>query len=305
MQKIVRKRPRTQHLQSNVDEYLNDEAAPNRQGRLDYAMTLINPFKNMGARIPDLSCFPTVTIQQTQNFSWSPTGNLAANQQGLFINFASQPSWSFINGDAVATYGLTKDGLASTGVKFSDPALLAKVSQVRLVSAGVRISWAGNEANNQGQIIAVPLPRTLSYQRTDWKTTFATDNEALNDMPGAYMGPMSAGLVYRYQPQDSLNFQMVDTMQTSPTLWGQVGFGGVYIQTSGAGAGPVFLVEIVGNYEGIPASNSSLVRATSPADPVSQAFGMSTASSLSNVFSRTNEKQQIEAPVRKILQSAM
>jgi len=303
---ISRKRPRLATKEENADEYLNTDTRYAYQARTDYAIALLNPFKLMTVRIPDLSCYPTAVYTQQRNFNWviTPVGN-TTNNQVLVVYFGGNGNtfYQFYQGDGNnpsfgnATNNTWEPSILDTSLNF-------RCRSSRLVSAGVRIKFSGNDSNNQGTMSIAPVPAALAKPTQDlgdnmWKTA---DMGALNQVPGALLAPITSGGVYRYQPQDADSFRMVTTSSTAGTLLTSDPFGAVIIALSGVASNSTFIVEIAATYEGIQADiNTGIDSAKGPADPVAQAFGMDIAGRSSNVFTVDTERMNIEAPIRQVL----
>jgi len=303
---ITRKRPRIATKEENADEYVNADGRYAYQKRTDYAVTLLNPFKMMQVRIPDLSCFPTGVYTQERNFIWPVSSAGAANNNQILVVYfgAGNSFYNFYQGDANnPSFGQMTNGTWAPGIL--DGGIETRYVSSRLVSAGVRIKFTGNDNNNQGTLSVVPAPRSLvtapaaALSNNIWNTA---NMGALNQVPGALLAPITSGAVYRYQPQDATAFQMNDCYSLSTQLDDVPCYAAVIIATSGLSATSSFIVEIAATWEGICANtNNGTDAAKGPADPVAQAFGMDQAGRAANVFTVESERMNIDAPIRQVL----
>jgi len=303
---ITRKRPRIATKEENADEYLNTDTRYAYQARTDYAVALLNPFKLMSVRIPDLSCYPTAVYTHQRNFNWvvTPAAN-TTNNQILVVYFGGGGNtfYQFYQGDANnPSFGSLTNNTWEPSIL--DTSLNQRFRTSRLVTAGVRMKFSGNDSNNQGTVTIVPVPAGVATPSQNLDTTlWRTGNMGeLNQIPGALLAPITSGCVYRYQPQDADSFKMVTTHATAATVLTSNPFGAVIIATSGIAANSTFIVEIAASYEAIQSDiNTGIDAAKGPADPVAQAFGMDIAGRSSNVFTVESERMNIEAPIRQVL----
>jgi len=303
---ITRKRPRVATKEENVDEYLNDDGKYAPQKRTDYALTLLNPFKLMTVRIPDLSCFPTGVYTQQRNFNWVVSSVAAAtNNQILVVYFGSGNTFTqYYQGDAnQPAFGQMTSTTWAPGIL--DPGLDTRYYSSRLVSAGVRVKYSGNDNANQGTFTTVPVPRSLLPTPATDLTNQLWDTgsmSALQSVPGGMLAPVTSGAIWRYQPQDATAFQMNPTFTTAAQLDDYGCYGAVIIAASGVAANSTFIVELAATWEGICVGiNNGTDSAKGPADPVAQAYGMDIAGRSANVFTVDAEARNIEGPIRQVL----
>lgn len=286
---------------------VNTPYAP--QGRSDYALTLLNPWKKMQTRIPDLSSFPTATFSIESKFPWTVQSGatLATNNQILLITLASQPVIEYFGGSgAGANQGVVSTVTAPAVV---DTSITTRYKTARLVSAGVRIRFAGNDTNTVGQIyaMAVPADRNQSgVAHTAGSTLDLSADTVISAQPGIQISPLVEGVELRYQPQEANNFNFWSVNNSAFAYNAVFAFGSfmIYATQFSNAAQPQFTVELTANYEALPiANNIGLEAMKGPNDPVAQAHGMEVVGRAANVFTATpaSEAINIVAPIRSLM----
>lgn len=285
---------------------VNTPYAP--QGRSDYALTLLNPWKKMQTRIPDLSSFPTATFSIESKFPWTVQGGTtpATNNQVLLITMNSQPVIEYVVGDGGAAQGAPSTVNAAA---VADASIQTRYKSARLVSAGVRIRFAGNDTNTVGQIyaMAVPFDRAgSSLTHTAGATLDLSSNLIIGQQPGIQISPLVEGVEVRYQPQEANNFNFYNVSNTVGGYVGSAAFGQfmVFATAFNNTVQPQFTVELTANYEALPiANNIGLEAMKGPNDPVAQAHGMEVVGRAANVFTATpaSEAINIVAPIRSLM----
>lgn len=269
-----------------------------RQARTDYAATLINPELNLNARIPDLACYPTTTW--TSRYSQPITINNAdqvANNQLLVFNLNSCPRFNGYNGEnraasaGTGTVGGPTALLTPITIGESLVTLGGKFKAARLVSAMVKMTFAGQDNATEGSIFATYLP-------TDWdilaaKATWAGGNDICYssakwaNCPDYYFGPMKNGACVRYKPCDSESFDM-RSITVNGSVKDHFGTIAIYVNPSATIAAVTFELEISLNWEGIIFSEITGVPVgISGADPGALAHGLNAAGGSATAFPAT------------------
>lgn len=260
----------------NPDSWKAKKIKTSGQQPADYAKTLINPWLDLGVRIPDLSSMPTSTFQYQKNFVWTVTNtNANTNNSILIVDLAENPGYFFCNGFAAAgTEGVWTGGTLATTVTALAPAASTMASfydLFRVVSAGVKVKFADSDTATKGVIWGATAGATMesaqissATKSSPFTAVNATSPWPLNnasrwnDQVGVYCGPLSEGIVLRYAPSDSKCFQMIkpDTDLRTTQIFN---YGRLAIAIDGLAVGDTrsLLVEIVCNIEAIPTGSQS------------------------------------------------
>lgn len=269
-----------------------------RQARTDYAATLINPELSLGARIPDLACYPTAvwTTEYHQPITIS-NGATTTNNQILALALNTCPQincYTGTNGTSPGTLvTTTTPGSSSTPILIGDTvaAYQGRYKSARLVSAMIKMTWAGQDNATEGTILG-------TYQVPEYGSTVApatvnfAQASAWATLPDAYTGPLKNGIVMRYKPVDAGSFDM-QPMYSQPsvglapmgTWWG---FFYINIIPAATTASTTFQLDVICNWEGTLTSNVQGIKTgMSGADPGALAHGLNAAGSSDQAFAAT------------------
>lgn len=277
------------------------------QQRTDYAKTLIDPFLHIPARIPDLACYPTATyrteLHQVETVDLSATNQ---NTKMYVVDLHGEPRLWYYQGNGGTSPGAVR---AVGSYKAIGPTNLAtRFKATRLVSAMVKVAFAGNDNNTEGAIYGAFFP-------TDWKlqpglpyTGVAPTASASNpnicwegtkwsDVPEYYAGPLKNGVVLRYKPQDTDAFNMRSINTKDPFTGNNVSNDepvagspfGTFIVLIDPTVACKMQFDIVLNWEGIVLSNDAgYPVGISGADPGALAHGINAAGASATAFSATS-----------------
>lgn len=254
----------------------------------DYAKALVNPFLKIPAKIPDLSCYPTTALTFETSFNWlAAAPATAANTQILDICFgAGVVGICTSNGDGTGTYGQASTAQIDTNFKGPSASLTSVYDKARLVSAGVRITFADNDTNCAGVIGILPTSRQTSADGAWCSTTAGTipaDMITVTDQgnhPLLYTGSITNGVKYVYRPVDSDSFTMVDVTNagTANNSVNKDKYGGlVCFVTGGSVAGVQLRVDIVATWEATVYKNFAGALSVSPVNSASLNYGLNVA----------------------------
>lgn len=282
-----------------------------KQGRTDYAATLINPALKFGARIPDLACYPTATYTTEYHASETVSfANATSNTQLLHVDLHAAPSIYRYQGQHGTAPGEVTSPASVTAIGPGDAALQSRYKSARLVSAMVKVSYADNDTATTGTIYGAYLPPDFkicpNYNFNGGG--LANSNPLICatpaywlKVPDYYVGPIKNGVVCRYKPQDSSCFNMYMPNITDPINTTGSGTGGVqgdrpspfgafliyFDKPSGSSALTVQL-DVVLNWEGIVLTTDvGIPSGMSGADPGALAHGFNAAGGAATAFSAT------------------
>lgn len=286
-----------------------------RQGRTDYAMTLIDPFKRIPVRIPDLASYETVTFTNELHGQWkvSPTSETTAVGNQILVVNLSPGGWvsTYSGGTGTNTTGA---GSAPFTQQIGGSNTQTRYKAARLVSAAVKITYSDNDTNTAGEILGAFIPAdygclsrndTGLYNWTggagldangypvganyDLSTDVSNGGAKLKSLVANYYeGPLRSGVMIRYKPQDALSFNM-DTIKanTGTTVYTQT-FGVFVIECLPVTATTMMQVDIVCNYEGVLKNNDlGLLTGVSESDPGALAHGINAAGKSATAFAST------------------
>lgn len=301
--------------------YFNDvlshksKLAPQR--RTAYAETLINPFKEMPVRIPDLSSYPTATFSQELHYTWTVnTLTTNANNQLLVIQMGQDMIYYHCQGSLSAVVKGAKTGAAAIAdfgnapVAIGDTDLDSRWLKYRVVSAAAQVKFADNDTNTKGLISGIFIPGDMintAVQNTgvqqgqfniSWGGSGSTGNfdslynltsmDKINKYAGACTAPLVDGMTVRYAPCDGSSFEMVPVTDATVALVagarGQQNFGSLVFCVEGH-SDVVLQVTVSINCEGIPKSDViGIETAKGPSDPSAAGHGMEVAGGLATAF---------------------
>jgi len=249
-----------------------------------YVQTVLDPFSGSGARVPDIASYPTntttVQLEYTQTALAPSTGTSYCTGGALLLNSgycsycpelatgnslgtsdsgivyvapggggsAAQNTYSFA--DPSASASLNKSNTGSTGINnVSIPgsdSMQTAYAATRLVAAGLKVEYIGNDQTNQGLITCCQVTELDVCQYYDlylkqsgtqafvnWTNTAGVittspvgiytpvfNQSKMENFRGNYSGPAKDGCKVNYTPldDDDLNMgNMVSTNTTYPT----------------------------------------------------------------------------------------
>lgn len=273
------------------------------QKRTDYAKTLLDPWSKMQVRTPDLSSYPTLTWSQEANFVWTVnTSSINGTNSEILVVALAGTTYNnclryYCAGGSVTagSWGHYSNGLTEVGPNKEATSKLA-----RTVSAGVRVSFAGNDSNCSGTLKAytIPYARTITSTNTlaDWVAQETTEN-----LPDFIQVPLTKGVNVRFSPRSSLDFNMVGTKKAetwnmaSDCLFQYL----MVIEASGVADNTPLMVNIVCNQEGLSAVSGVAEAQRGPSDPQAAGFGMEIGGGMPQCFpgDDLSVKQNISSPI--------
>jgi len=291
-----------------------------KQGRTDYAMSLIDPFKRIDCRIPDMACYETVTFtnevhQLMEITSVNQTGS--TNNCVAVISLIPGGGIQFFQGDQAAGAGNISTS-ANAKIVPGSTHTTTRYKAARLVSAGVKVTFAGDNTQTRGEIIGAFIPADYKVKYSDGAIAVSgtgltnglpnTTNydlrsaTAIKSLTANYCeGPLKAGMVVRYKPQDIMSFDMVGVY---PTGTEQVEPFGTIVIFMAASLATSLQFDVVLNYEGLVRNNDlGLASAVSSADPGALAHGINAAGKANSCFASTTAS--IHANIDRVLMSVV
>ena len=141
---------------------ISNVAYVSHQKRTDYAATLIDPFLRINARVPDLSCYPTATYRtefhQVVNILNSAT---IENTKMLVVDMHPDAYIYYYQGESGTNPGQLR--LTSDRTQLSS-SVATKYKAARLVSAMMKVSYAGNDTTTEGAIYGAYFPSDWQIQ---------------------------------------------------------------------------------------------------------------------------------------------
>lgn len=287
-----------------------------------YLNTIANPFGVRGVQIPDevttssatFSCYDRHTISTngsgiasisygvanaattgTVCGSLVPANSATASISNILgcIGAPSQTDLNlFYNGSPTPPQKFTLPTWAN-----STSTIPALYTQVRLVSAGFRITFTGNLLNAGGLITAVSAPRDWLRSKY-WDTIAPITLDMLQSHPSAKIIsiPKCYGGEAIYVPMDPVSLSYVDIQDnyTQGNIPDAAKGAEIYLVVSGAPAAQNFFVEAMLNYEGIPSNNQYLSISTrvSKDDPISLAHTMNVVPEIDTTRGMTELKPE-------------
>jgi hypothetical protein len=258
-----------------------------------YYKTLAYPALYTGIRIPDNCAYSTVTFSIVKRFTFTTSGTgfggvligqcyKAGALEGSLIpnatvaNIGTAPT-AFVLGYTNGTTS-TSTQIFGTGATAADanqwtledwtsgtapvPALM---SQVRLVSAGLSVRFAGTTSTSGGIMTGAFMPRGFVSANTSYDMTTLSASLATM-LPGSVQTPSipgadgNSGITVTYQPVDEPCNQFVDPSQNASTLakldQSLYNPGSMMVIVSDASGSGKYQCCVWLNYEGIPRSNN-------------------------------------------------
>jgi len=280
-----------------------------------YLLTVLDPFSYRGVKIPDdittHSCPFSVTQRltvtaDTNGFCGFAIGQLPFSVSGAapfgFIGSMIPGNWNDVT---PYPYGAVLRQVTGVISALDQTSVLSQwhtgaqaipniFTNVRLVSAGLRISFTGTVLNAQGKITAWSNPRE-TYGNNNLVANGGLSLSFLQQLENSqlYSVPKYGGATVVYLPQDPISRQYAPTLSAQvynsesslKYYGGELGF-----TVDGAVTGQSFLIEVQLNYEGEPYLNTFSLTQASPSksDPIALAHA-------NNIISET----QPAAPVTK------
>lgn len=255
-----------------------------KQGRTDYAVTLVNPELKVNARIPDLACYPTATFSSELHTPFKIDNRAtSANSSLIVVNTgAVSPTLYFHQG---ALSNVTKGapnsgGLGAVKIGQTGDEYALKYKAARLVSAMVKVTFAGQDTATEGSISGAYFPADWGYSKGATLPFF--DPGTWNAAPDYYQGPVKNGCCVRYKPVDSTSFDM---KTTATQVNNDFGTFMVLVDVPVAVTSVTMQIDIVLNWEGIVVDNTlGIPVGISGADPGALAHGLNAAGSSAGAF---------------------
>lgn len=242
-----------------------------------YVQCLMDPEKSSACSIPDESSYPTSLYTITQEIDVTavvPAANLC---HGIKVNLGADPKFFLENiassSDGTYTYNSATAFDAATSVQ-------ANFQGARLVAASCRVEFSGNDANNQGLVLATALARSSTTSTLGLEDTASPVSlTAQRNSRETYVGPVKDGATCIYRPVDSASFRMQLTTN-STEVYGQFIFHFTKISTSAQ-----ITAYVTMHYEGLTKVVTSSSSNYQPeVTPCCNPFEMSLVSSLLPAF---------------------
>jgi len=264
------------------------QAFQRRQGRSDYAATLINPELNLQVRVPDLACHATATFvtEYRQPLLINNTNTTANNGMLVCALSSGCPRLCLYQNQNGSVPGNLTVGTNVIAIGDSVTNQRGRFQAARLVSAMMRISYAGNDAQTEGSVIGTYYSQ--NYNLAVQQNAIARANPAdWQNLPDYYNGPLKNGIVIRYKPVDAASFVMGPIAGNT----GDVTYFGnmiAVILPTLATTSLTVQVEVVCNWEGILTNETTGIPiGISGADPVALAHGLNAAAGSATAFPST------------------
>lgn len=285
----------------------------------DYLKTLIDPWADINAKIPDLACYPTTTARFEANFMWTvSTSASTANSQILVIDLAETPG--YFNCQALSAGGTsvvgdyTNGDLATTVGSIGPSNIKDYNDQQRLVSAGAQVKFADNDSATKGVIWCYTLPgssetlQSSSIVSSSPYTSLAStapgplNSGNIQNQKGIFNGPLVNGATCRYAPNDAKSFIMIKPA-TGYTTSQVFNFARFVFYVEGCATGTVLHVNITTNWEVIPmAANNNVNISPSPTNGAALEAGLRGISHMESSFgaSPADIATNIRTPLRSV-----
>jgi hypothetical protein len=249
--------------------------AENKLNQSSYYNSLVDPFANHGAKIPDAACYPSSTF--AISFKLNLAASLDTSGTTHFTGFMLD-SWrpsstlveitSFDASTGAITYGLYPTGAPSTlpGECAEWPQVKQIYQRIRPVSAGIVLDPSMSSLSDQGTLIGVNIP-TNSFSIGAPRYSAATDPQytnftTLQNTFNSLRTPIKeGGMCVCYKPADETAFAYMttDIVPSSALSY----YGGAVIFCTGLAAGATLQMTVTINFEGVPRYSSlSLVSPT-------------------------------------------
>lgn len=289
------------------DAYLAlSKVAP--QARTDYARSLLNPFLRLPVRIPDLCSYPTAVVTQESHVTWTPNNHTSNTNTNMFLimitsSFQANAWYSTAQGmDFPGQYGWLTNGATPLEVGVTK---IASYKQARVVSAGFRVTFAGNDSNSQGTLRACTYAGGINLTGAGVGTDIGSAT-VLQQQQDFTQVPLTKGLIGRYAPRDSDDFVMREIKAgMSGTLTNYTDPWCFVIEATGNAANVPLHVDIVVNWEALLGPDGvTQDAAKGPCDPQAAGFGMEVCGALPGIFPGDDDsvREHITYPM-KYLQS--
>jgi hypothetical protein len=211
----------------------------------DYWDSIRDPFTHPGAQIPDMTTYPSTTVQSVTRFTLVPN---AAGLCGVVAPL--RPNVAYETLASTATKDIfTYDTPASISGVGSFNTLYTKF---RVVSAGLTVQYDGNNLTNKGRVLLSQVPR---YGAKDTIPAFGALIELMNQPILARYPVAKRNFTVTYIPTDNKNLEYQTTgvggASTDSYYPGAISF-----YADGLDSSAVFDCALVINYECIPASSA-------------------------------------------------
>jgi len=291
----------------NEANVITSDRYVSRQARTDYALTLIDPFKKIPARIPDIASYETVCFTNEIHDHVSLLAESTATGDNNFLTVVNLSPGAWTKFYCGANFA-TDPGRKSTvsGWQPGGANTKTRYKSARLVSAVVKLTHADLDTNTAGEIIGGFLPGdygvydvggsagSMEWNGTvgagldangnpdtlNYKVTTSTELKAI--LSNYYEGPIKNGVCIRYKPQDANSFDMKGCVADGEY---QLQSFGCFLIAARPASTMRFNIDIVMNYEGILMSNDlGLIAGVSDADPGALAHGINAAAKVPSAF---------------------
>jgi hypothetical protein len=267
-------------LNSGRGQYAETNSARMALMHSKYLNSVLDPFNEPGAKVPDEITAPSFTAQTIQKLIANAAPGTGAGATTIGVGFSTIVGATGNNNSSnsyiafpTSTAGLYTYASAS-GPWPGGASLLATASMVRPVSAAICVQILGSLNNNQGRILIGYLPPG------DANSGVVTANATMAGLSAAtYVADVPASKVAAraiWLPLDDIARSY--TTIGSPTLGNQRGgnayqFGQLFVLCDGLVAGVEVECQIVINWEVIPLSNQLNITApnASQSDPIEMA----------------------------------
>lgn len=228
-----------------------------RQGKLrkgkqgnPYVHTLLSPVTVTGVKIPDVTSFPTSTVQLYDRYEVTVGANPFAVAFTPLVGAMYALNSNLNGATAFAAWTAQAQYTSFNSIYHS----------YRPVSGCIRAFTTSSSTTNQGEIACALLPKQQSLAAGVMGTF-----DLIAKRFGAYRSPLKDNLEFLWMPQDpdSRKFQLSNSVTTT----GQVSdsWPCIVAGVSGAAAASVVVFEMFWNYELIPEQATlNLVNASAP-----------------------------------------
>jgi len=225
--------------------------------RNDYFLSLQDPEKFAGVRIPDMNSYPTCVSQITNDLTMGTNVNGSA---AFFISPVSADIWQPPAGQNFFVVGTAPLNTVSPAGAVSLYGIAAKV---RVVSYIIKIEFVGASSTDQGQICGAEVIDILSMGTNLGNLSSFTQFQAL---PWSKTVPLRDGLFIRYRPADPKSFEFVPVTNLASGTWatyistnddvGPLNLPGIAVAVNGAlVSSPCLRIRQWANYEWVPVSD--------------------------------------------------
>lgn len=223
-----------------------------------YWASLRDPFRVVGAKIPDVGAQPSITFSSTYRWTQTVDANGVVGARVIPSSFGAISYIASYTSTSATTWNFTNVTADPSGVLANDNMFVG----ARIVSCGLAVEYAGTSLDNKGLFTGAFQPSTDS--------TGLTSVTAMANYNGAIQIPVnkSRGIMAVYKPTDYDSFNYI---KPSTSAAGAAERDGT-LNVVGTGMTPnaqvVFVIKT--NYEAIPTTSTfSLIQpSSSKHDPI-------------------------------------